>query len=162
MKSANRGLHEEVCEKVMRKVADWNIPGYILYEAFHKSPPKATHSADPGEKRKPVESLPAPPGQASTEVPAGARGDSGSLIRSGHSPLLGGNVSTQDHGLEVGSLPQVHKDPGPGLQLVNEVGPQLVRRSTRQKSNVVPFQAGQSGMEQQLVSKDTRQWTILS
>ena len=68
--------------------------------------------------------------------------------------MLGGNVSTQDHGLEVGSVPQ---DPGPGLQLVNEVGPQLVRQSTRQKSKVVPFQAGQSGMEQKLVSKDTRQ-----
>ena len=67
--------------------------------------------------------------------------------------MLSGNVSTQDHGLEVGSLPQVHTEPGPGLQLVNEVGPQLVCQSTRQKAKVVPFQAGQSGMEQKLVSK---------
>ena len=144
---------DEACGKIMRKVADWNIPGNILYEAFHNSPPKATHSADPG-KRKPVESLPDPLGQPSTEVSAGARGDSRSVIRSGHSPVLGGNVTTQDHGLGVGSVLQ---DPDPGLQLVNEVGPQLVRRSTRQRSNVVPFQAGQSGMEQQSVSKDTGQ-----
>ena len=144
---------EEACGKLMRKVADWDIPGNILYEAFHNSPPKATHSVDPG-KRKPVESLPAPLGQPSTEVSAGGRGGSRSAGRSGHSPVLGGDVTTQDHGLGVGSVLQ---ESDPGLQLVNEVGPQLVRRSSRQRSNVVPFQAGQSGMEQQSVYKDTRQ-----
>ena len=142
---------DEACGKLMRKVADWDIPGNILYEAFHNSPPKATHSVDPG-KRKPVESLPAPLGQPSTEVSAGGRGGLRSAGRSGHSPVLGGDVSTQDHGLGVGSVLQ---ESDPGLQLVNEVGPQLVRRSTRQRSNMVPFQAGQSGMEQQSVSKDT-------
>ena len=141
---------EEACGKLMRKVADWDVPGNILYEAFHK--PKASHSVDSG-KRKPVEGLPAQSqSQPSTEVSAGGRGGSRSAGRSGHSPVLGGDVYTQDHGLGVGSVLQ---ESDPGLQLVNEVGPQLVRRSTRQRSNVVPFQAGQSGMEQQSVSKDT-------
>ena len=99
------------------------------------------------------ESLPAQSqSQHSTEVSDGGRGGSRSAGRSDSSPVLGGDVYTQDHGLGVGSVLQ---ESDPGLKLLNEVGPQLVRRSTRQRSNVVPFQAGQSGMEQQSVSKDT-------
>ena len=146
---------DETCGKLMRRVADWDIPGNILYEAFHKSPSKSTHSDDPG-RRKP-ESPPAPPAiQPSTEASAGGRGGSrlaGS--RSDRTPVLGTDVITQitqDHGLGAGSVLQ---GSDPGLQPVHEVGPPLVRRSSRQRSNVVPFQAGSSGMEQQSVSKDT-------
>jgi hypothetical protein len=143
---------EEACGKLMRRVADWDVPGNILYEAFHNSPNKSTHSVDPG-RRKAVESPPAPPAlQPSTEVSAGGRGGSRLAGRSGRTPVLGSDVTTQDHGLGAGSVLQ---ESDPGLQLVNEVGPQLVRRSSWQRSNVVPFQAGSSGMEQQSVSKDT-------
>ena len=49
--------------------------------------------------------------------------------------------------------PQVNKETALGPQLVKEVGPQIVRQSVRQKAQVVPFQAGQSGME---LKVDTR------
>ena len=142
---------EEACGKLMRKVADWDVPGNILYEAFHNSPSKSTHSDDPG-RRKP-ESPPAI--QPSTEVYAGGRGGSRLADRSDRTPVLGTDVITQitqDHGLGVGlALPESD----PCLQPVHEVGPPLIRRSSRQKANIVPFQAGSSGMEQKSVSKFT-------
>ena len=138
---------EETCGKLMRRVADWDIPGNILYEAFHKSPSKSTHSDDPGG-RKP-ESPPAPPAiQPSTEASAGGRGGSrlaGS--RSDRTPVLGTDVITQitqDHGLGAGLMVP---ESALSLEPVHEVGPPLIRRSSRQKSDVVKFQAGSSGME---------------
>ena len=145
---------EEACGKLMRRVADWDVPGNILYEAFHNSPSKSTHSDDPG-RRKP-ESPPAPPAlQPSTEVSAGGRGGSRLAGRSDRTPVLGTDVITQitqDHGLGAGLVLQ---ESDPSLQPVHEVGPPLVRRSSRQRSNMVPFQAGSSGMEQKSVSKFT-------
>ena len=146
---------DETCGKLMRRVADWDIPGNILYEAFHGNPSKSTHSDDTGRRKS--GSPPAPPViQPSTETAAGGRG--GSRVagsRSDCAPVLGTEVITQitqDHGLGVGlALPESD----PCLQPVHEVGPPLIRRSSRQKANIVPFQAGSSGMEQKSVSKFT-------
>ena len=156
MKPASRALHEEVCERTMRQVADWDIPGNILYEAFHKSPAKVPNSADVGERGEPVEGLPVPGPSSPRGQPAGARSDSGSHNRSGSITLRDSNGSNgvmQDYGLVTRPSPQVNKETAPGPQLVKEVGPQIVRQSVRQKAQVIPFQAGQSGMELKL---DTR------
>ena len=137
---------DEACGKIMRGVADWDIPGNILYEAFHNSPSKSTHSDDPG-RRKP-ESPPAPPAiQPSPEVSAGGRGGPRQAGRLDRAPVLGTDVITQitqDHGLGAGLMV-----PEPALRLrpVQEVGLPLTRQSSRQRSNVVKFQAGSSGME---------------
>ena len=138
---------DETCGKLMRRVADWDIPGNILYEAFHRTPSKSTHSDDTG-RRKPG-SPPAPPViQPSTETAAGGRG--GSRVagsRSDCAPVLGTEVITQitqDHGLGASLMvPESALSPQP----VHEVGPPLIRRSSRLKSDVVKFQAGSSGME---------------
>ena len=138
---------DEACGKIMRRVADWDIPGNILYEAFHGSPNKSTHSDDPG-RRKPG-SPPAPPViQPSTEAAAGGSGGlrvAGS--RSDCAPVLGTEVITQitqDRGLGASLMvPESTLSPQP----VYEVGPPLIRRSSRHKSDVVKFQAGSSGME---------------
>ena len=34
MKPASQAFHEETCEKLMRQVADWDIPGNIVHQAF--------------------------------------------------------------------------------------------------------------------------------
>ena len=156
MKPASKAVHEEVCERTMRQVADWDIPGNILYEAFHKSPAKVPNSADVGERGEPVEGLPVPGPSSPRGQPAGARSDSGSHNRSGSITLRDSNGSNgvmQDYGLVTRPSPQVNKETAPGPQLVKEVGPQIVRQSVRQKAQVIPFQAGQSGMEPKL---DTR------
>ena len=135
---------EEACGELMRKVADCDVPGNILYEAFHNSPNKSAHSVDP-RRRKPVESPPAPPAlQPRIEVSAGGRGGSRFSGRSDYTPVVSTDVTSQDHGLGPESVLQ---GSGPSLQPVHEVGLPIVRWSSRQRSNVVPFQAGSSGME---------------
>ena len=156
MKPASRAFHKEVCERTLRQVADWDIPGNILYEAFHKSPAKVPNSADVGERGEPVEGLPVPGPSSPRGQPAGVRSDSGSHNRSGSITLRDSNGSNgvmQDYGLVTRPSPQVDKETAPGPQLVKEVGPQIVRKSVRQKAQVIPFQAGQSGMDSKL---DTR------
>ena len=140
----------------MRQVADWDIPGNILYEAFHKSPAKVPNSADVGERGEPVEGLPVPGPSSPRGQLAGARSDSGSHNRSGSITLRDSNVSNgvmQDYGLVTRPSPQANKETAPGPELVKEVGPQIVRKSVRQRAQVIPFQAGQSGMEPKLDSK---------
>ena len=59
----------------------------------------------------------------------------------------------QDYGLVTRTSPQVDRGTAPGPQSVKEVGPQFVCKSVQQKAQVIPFQAGDSGMESKL---DTR------
>jgi len=135
----------------MRQVADWDTPGNILYSAFHKPPALALHSADAGESREPVGGA----GLASPrEQPAGARGDSEGLDRSGRITLRDSNDLVQDYGLVTRTSPHVSKGAAPSPESTIEVGPQNVRRSVRQKAQVIPFQAGQGGLESKL---DTRE-----
>ena len=56
---------EETCGKLLRRVADWDVPGNILFEAFHKPKSKATDSADPA-RRKPG----SPPGPPAPQPPS--------------------------------------------------------------------------------------------
>ena len=128
----------------------------IFYQAFHKSPAKVPHSADVGERREPVEALPVPGLASPREQPAGARSDSGSHNRSGSVTLRDSNGSNgvmQDYGLVTRPTPQANKETAPGPQLVKELGPQIVCKSVGQRAQVIPFQAGQWGMESKL---DTR------
>ena len=155
MKPAGRAIHEDVGEGLLRQVADWDIPGNILYEAFHKSPAKVPNSADVGERGEPGLGLPVPGHSSPREQPAGVRSDSGHN-RSGSITLQDGNGSNevmQDYGLVTRTSRQVDRGTVSGPQSVKEVGPQSVRKSVRQKAHVIPFQAGDSGMESRL---DTR------
>ena len=77
-------------------------------------------------------------------MPGGGRGGSRFAGRSDYTPVVGTDVTSQDHGLGPETVLQ---GTGPSLQPVQEVGLPLTRRSSRQRSNVVKFQAGSSGME---------------
>ena len=133
---------KETGEKLLRQVADWDVPGNILYQAFHKPKSTATDSAVPA-RRKP-ESPPGPPAHRppSPGVP-GVRGGHRGIGRSDYPPS---NVSTdvplQDPGVGPGTV--LH---GTSQHPVQEVGVPLTRRSSRHRNNVVKFQAGSSGME---------------
>ena len=131
---------KETGEKLLRQVADWDVPGNILYQAFHKPKSTDTDSAVLGARRKP-ESPPGPPAlrPPSPGVP-GARGGHRGIGRSDYPPS---NVSTdvpiQDPGVGPGTVWD-----GTSQHPVQEV---LTCRSSRHRNNVVKFQAGSSGME---------------
>ena len=133
---------EETCGKLLRRVADWDVPGNIRYEAFHKPKTTATDSAVPA-RRKPG-SPPGPPTHRppSPEVP-GVRGGHRGVGRSDYPPpVVSTDVPLQDPGVGPDTVWQ-----GTSLHPVQEVGVPLTRRSSRHRSNVVKFQAGSSGME---------------
>ena len=86
---------------------------------------------------------------------AGGRGGPRQAGRLDRAPVLGTDVITQitqDHGLGAGLMVP---ESALSLQPVHEVGPPLIRRSSLQKFDIVPFQAGSAGMEQKSVSKFT-------
>ena len=155
MKPASQALHEETCEKLMRQVSDWNIPGNILHQVFHEPPP-LSHYADSGGSNggaggsRPV---------SAREQPAGAGVVLESQDRSVHRSASQINTDVVQ---EYGQLtrPSPHRDghlrepsphlnngAPPGLEKVVEVGLPDVRRSVRQRFNILPYQAGSGGME---------------
>ena len=156
MKPASQALHEETCEKLMRQVADWDIPGNIVHQAFHKPPALSLHAADSGGSNvraggsQPVSDR----GQ-----PAGAGVVLESQDRSGsrRASQLDNDV-VQEYGQLTGPSPHQDgqlREPSPhlsngappGLEKAVEVGQPDVRRSSRQRSHILPYQAGTGGME---------------
>ena len=162
MKPASKAVHEEVCERTMRQVADWDTPGNILYSAFHKPPALGLHSADAGESREPVGGA----GLASPrEQPAGARGDSEGQDRSGRTTFRDSNDLVQEYGLVTRTSPHVSKGAAPSPESTIEVGPQNVRRSVRQKAQVIFFSGRTGGfgikVGHQGVNGLFQSWTII-
>ena len=119
-------------------MADWDIPGNILYQAFHKPSSTDADSAVLGARRKPGGPLaPAP------RLPSpGVLGASGGH-RSGRSDFIQSNVSTDVPIQDPPVGPDTVCD-GASQHPAQEV---LSRRSSRHRNTVVKFQAGSSGME---------------
>ena len=130
---------EETGENLLRQVADWDVPGNILYQAFHKPRSTDADSAVLGARRKPE----GPPGPPAPRLPSpGVQGASGGH-RSGRSDFPQSNVSTDVPIQDPPVGPDTVWD-GASQHPVQEV---LSRRSSRHRNNVVKFQAGSSGME---------------
>ena len=77
----------------------------------------------------------------------------GDQDRSGRSSLREINDVVQEYGQVTRTSPHLSKGAAPSPETNIEVGLQDVRRSVRQRAQVIPFQAGQGGMESKL---DTR------
>ena len=130
---------KETGETLLRQVADWDVPGNILYQAFHKPRSTDADSAVLGARRKPE----SPPGPPAPRLPSpGVPGASGGH-RSGRSDFPHSNVSTDVPIQDPPVGPDTVWD-GTSQHPVQEV---LTRRSSRHRNNVVKFQAGSSGME---------------
>ena len=133
----------------MKQVADWDYPGNVVRQAFHKPPAPALvpHVADSGQSCGRAGA--GQPGQpASPRVqPAGAGAVLGVQDRLGsRSASQGNNLVVQDSvgGQLVEPSPNLS---GPSPSAIVEVGPQEIRRSGRQCSQIYPYQAGAGGMK---------------
>ena len=155
MKPAIQALHEETCGNLLRQVADWDIPGNILHQAFHKPPALSLHADSGGRKGRAGGSRPV----SDRGQPAGAGVvlESQDRLETRSASQLDNNVVQEyrqltepsPHPDGVLGEPSPHKNYGapPGLEKAVEVGQPDVRRSGRQRSNVVPYQAGSAGLE---------------
>ena len=156
MKPASQAFHEETCEKLMRQVADWDIPGNIVHQAFHKPPALSLHAADSGGSNvraggsRPVSDRGQPAG-------AGVVLESQDRLENRSASQID-NLVVQEYGQLTGPSPHQdgqlrepspHQSNGapPSLEQAVEVGLPEVRRSSRQRSNILPYQAGSGGME---------------
>jgi hypothetical protein len=128
---------DETCDNLLRQVADWNIPGNILYQAFHKPQSTDADSAVLGARRKQA-GIPAPaPRHPSPGVLGASGGHTGD-----RSDVTQSHVSTD---VPVQDPPVRTDTVGDGAsQPDQEV---LSRRSSRHRRHVVKFQAGSGGME---------------
>ena len=161
MKPASQAVHEETHEGLLRQVADWDIPGNIFFHVFHKPPALGLHSDDAGESRERVGGAgPASP----REQPAGAGVGLGDQDRSGKSSLREINDVVQEYGQVTRPSPHQHghltepsthlsKGAATGPETTVEVGQPDVRRSVRQRAQIIPYQAGHNGIEPRLDSK---------
>ena len=140
----------------MRQVADWDYPGNIVRQAFHEPPALSLHAADSGGSNvragggQPVSVRGQPAG-------AGAVLDSQDRLENRSASQID-NLVVQEYGRlrgpsphQDGQLrePSPHLSNGapPSLEQAVEVGLPDVRRSNRQRSNILPYQAGTGGME---------------
>ena len=129
----------------MRQVADWDYPGNIVRQAFHKPPALSPHAADSGGSNV----------RAGGGQPVSVRGQparAGVVLES--QDRLENRSASQIDNLVVqvdGQLrePSPHQSNGapPSLEQAVEVGLPEVRRSIRQRSNISPYQARTGGME---------------
>ena len=132
-------------EKLMRQVADWDYPGNIVRQAFHKPPALSPHAADSGGSNV----------RAGGGQPVSVRGQpAGAGVVLESQDRLENRSASQIDNLVVqvdGQLrePSPHQSNGapPSLEQAVEVGLPEVRRSSRQRSNISPYQAGTGGME---------------
>ena len=129
---------DEACENHMRFVADWDIPGNILYQAFHKPKSTDADSAVLGARRKQA----GPPAPALRHPSPGVLGASGGH-RGDRSDVTQSHVSTDVPVQDPPVRPDTVWD-GASQHPDQEV---LSRRSSRHRHQVVKFQAGSSGME---------------
>jgi len=129
---------EETGENLLRQVADWDVPGNILYQAFHKPSSIDADSAVLGARRKPE----GPPAPAPRLPSPGVLGASGGH-RGGRSDFTQSNVSTDVPIQDPPVGPDTLCD-GASQHPAQEV---LSRHSSRHRNAVVKFQAGSSGME---------------
>ena len=143
-------------KRYVRQIADWDIPGNSLYQAFHKPPALSLHAADAGESSGraggagPVSDRAQPAG-AGVVLESQDRSESRSA-----SQIV--NDVVQEYGQLTGPSPHQDgqlREPSPhqsngaplSLEQAVEVGQPDVRRSSRQRSNILPYQAGTGGME---------------
>ena len=132
----------------MRQVADWAIPGNILHQAFHKPPALSLHAADSGGSNvraggsRPVSDREQPAGAGvvlESQDRSGSRSASqivNDVVReygqlTGPSPHQDGQLREPSPHLSTGAAP--------GLEKAVEVGQPDVRRSSRQRSNILPL-----------------------
>ena len=140
----------------MEQVADWDYPGNIVRSALRKPPALSTHAADTGGSSARAEG-----GQPVSDrgQPAGAGVVLGRQDRlENRSASQIDNLVVQEYGQlrgpsphQDGQLrePSPHQSNGapPSLEQAVEVGLPEVRRSSRQRSHILPYQAGTGGME---------------
>ena len=146
--SASQAFHDQTCEKLMQQVANWDYPGNIL-SVLRKPSALGTHVADSGGSNARAES-----GQPVSvrDQPAGA----GVVLErqdrlENRSASQTDNLVVQVDGQLRESSPQQSDGAPPGsspnLGQPIEVGLPEVRRSSRQRSHISPYQAGTGGME---------------
>ena len=148
MKPASQAFHDQTCEKLMQQVANWDYPGNIL-AVLRKPSALGTHVADSGGSNARAES-----GQSVSvrDQPAGAGGVLGRQDRLDIRSVSQSDKSVvQVNGQLREPSPQqsngVPLGPSPHLEQPIEVGLPEVRRSSRQRSHISPYQAGTGGME---------------
>jgi hypothetical protein len=128
---------DKTCDSLLRQVADWDIPGNILYEAFHKPKNSEADSTVLGARRKQA-AIPAPAPRHHSPGGLGASGGhtgDRSDVTQSH---VSADVSVQDTPVRSDTVGDRASQPD------QEV---LSRRSSRHRRHVVKFQAGSSGME---------------
>ena len=145
----SQAFYEDVCDNIMKQVADWDYPGNVVRQAFHKPPAPALvpHVADSGQSCGRA-GAGQPDQPASPRVqPAGA----GAVLEvqdrlASRSASQGNNLVVQDSvgGQLVEPSPNLS---GPSPRAIVEVGPQEIRTSGRQRSQIYAYQAGAGGME---------------
>ena len=145
----SQAFYEDVCDNMMKQVADWDYPGNVVRQAFHKPPAPALvpHVADSGQSCGQAGAV-QPVQSASPRVqPAGA----GAVLEvqdrlASRGVSQGNNLVVQDSvGGQLVKLPPNLLGPSPSA--IVEVGPVEIRRSGRQRSQMYPYQAGAGGME---------------
>ena len=139
----NQAFYED-----MEEIADWDYPGNIVRQALHKPPAPAlsSHVADSGQSHGQAGAV-QPVQSASPRVqPAGAGAAREVQDRlASKSSSQGNDLVVQDSvGGQLVKAPQILSGSSPSTSA--EVGPQEIRRSGRQRSQLNTYQAGTSGM----------------
>ena len=145
----SQAFYEDVCDNIMKQVADWDYPGNVVKQAFHKPPAPALvpHVADSGQSCGRA-------GAGQPDQPASPRvqhAGAGAVLEvqdrlASRSASQGNNLVVQDSvgGQLVEPSPNLS---GPSPRAIVEVGPQEIRTSGRQRSQIYAYQAGAGGME---------------
>ena len=146
----SQAYYDQTCDQLMRQVANLDTPGNIL-RVLRKPSALSTHVADSGRSKPRAESG-QPASVSVSDQPAGA-----GVVLEGQGRLDIRSVSQSDKAVvQVDGLlrepsPQQFDGAQPGsspsLGQSIEVGLPEVRRSSRQRSQLSPYQAGTGGME---------------
>ena len=146
----SQAYYDQTCDQLMQQVANMDTPGNIL-RVLRKPSALSTHVADSGRSKARAESG-QPASVSVSDQPAGA-----GVVLEGQGRLDIRSVSQSDKAVvQVDGLlrepsPQQFDGAQPGsspsLGQSIEVGLPEVRRSSRQRSQLSPYQAGTGGME---------------